>query len=417
MLNTSWDDDGQNLSNDNWYEFAWGGECSWNPVKWTTKAESDAERTQRVSKFDRDFPAVFYGLPDSKLSEAINQLSALRENPVSGGMNNGALWRDPITTLSGIPSTTNIQDFANHANQIRATFDRSKPLASHYADTLEYGSFAAKEASYLANSLLAVQALEMGDNSKAMALAKQLQGLRNEFQTLWLLENRRWWLDKNLARFDRKIKELDALTNRILIESADPGNGSSPVRLRTLAPGAKIYYTIDGSKPSDASLPYAEPIVLTKTSQLQVIGIWSDGTRSPIEREMFYVPSLPCTFNTNLKAHGDNSPVKAFDGSLDSYFWSEGSVSSGDKFEVKFNTPTLLSQVLVTTGSSEHPDDFLHHGVLEISQDGQTFTKVATFKNGIAQAELAGKTICSIRLSVTADQANWLVIREIAIRS
>jgi len=415
MLNTAWDDDGQNLSNDDWYEFAWGGECAWNPVKWTGIKKSDQARIARTAKFDRDFPQVFYGLPDGQLSGAINGLSALRESPISGGMNNGAMWRDPIATLSGIPSTANLDRFADQASQYRAAFDRAKLQANHYLDTLEYGSFAAKEAQYLANSLLAVRALETGDQSKIQSVAKQLKELRNEYQTLWLLENRKWWLDKNLARYDQKIRELDALGHRVLIESANPGNGSSPIKLHTLSPNAKIYFTTDGSTPTHESTPYDQEIILTKTSLLQVLAVWDDGTKSPVEREMFYVPTLPCTFVTNMKSHGDNSPVKAFDGSMDSYFWSEGSVFAGDKFEVRLTTPQAVGRIVVTTGVADHPQDYLQHGFLEISEDGKNFVKVADFKNGIASVDLGNRTVHSIRLSIAGNQANWLVIREIAI--
>ena len=74
------------------------------------------------------------------------------------------------------------------------------------------------------------------------------------------------------------------------------------------------------------------------------------------------------------------------------------------------------NRIRVLTGQRDHPDDFLHTGVLEISADGQTWRELAPFKNGIAIAEPGNDAIKCIRLRATADQDNWLVIREVEVK-
>ncbi|NOX55707.1 MAG: family 20 glycosylhydrolase, partial [Planctomycetes bacterium] len=59
MLNTSWDDDGENLNAPNWYGFAWGAECAWN-----------ASNTP-VEEFNRRVGAVLFGEPGDHFGRAI----------------------------------------------------------------------------------------------------------------------------------------------------------------------------------------------------------------------------------------------------------------------------------------------------------------------------------------------------------
>ncbi len=415
-LNTSWDDDGQNLYNDNWYEFAWGGECSWSPVKLVSGTAPDKVTANRVRVFNATFPAVFYGIQGDQVANAINDLSLLRTNPISGGLGNAALWRDPIQTLQSIPSTVSVEDFKSKAHAIRMIFETTPASASHSAETLKFAAFAAKEIEYLADVLLAVQSLQKGDDNAMEPIAKELQSLRNEYQVLWTLENRPYWLDGNLARFDRMIKTLRSFTHRVLIQSTIPGNGSAPISIRPISPGAEIYYTVDGSNPTSSSTRYTEPFLITKTGTVKAIGIWPGSMNSPIESQMVYVPVLPCTIHTNLNPYDDHSAIKAFDGDLNTFFWSSGNVYKGDFFEIQLATPREVSEIHVVTGHPDHQEDYLHYGAVEVSNGSEKYEKVADFHNGVAHASLSSKLISKIRLSVSGTQGNWLVIREIQIK-
>jgi len=416
VLNTSWDDDGQNLYNDNWYEFAWGAECSWNPVKLEPEASPVSVRIARAKRFDAIFPSVFYGLPDSNLAVAINKLSALRNNPIAGGLNNGALWRDPVAAAASLSNANSLKEFAQTTRDLMATFEEAKAKSELNRDSLEYPIFAIREIQFLADSLSAVYELKANNDSLAKSLEHRVTELKKEFQTLWLQENRNWWLDRNLAKFGAEIGRLRALPNRVVIDSAMPGDGSSPVELHTLSKGAKIYYTLDGTDPSSASTLFSGPFRLTKTATVKAIAIWPNGKTSPIESEEFLLPVLPSKIVTNLSAFGDNATTKAFDGSRESFFWSDGPVSKGDYFELRLDQPKQVSEITVLTGHRSHRQDYLQHGILEISEGVKSFTKVADFVNGIAHVRLSNQMVGTIRLLVTGDQPNWLVIREIELK-
>ncbi len=59
------------------------------------------------------------------------------------------------------------------------------------------------------------------------------------------------------------------------------------VSLTSATPGAKLHYTLDGSRPTAASDRYAEPIALTDTAVVQAIAVRPDGRTSSIASSCF----------------------------------------------------------------------------------------------------------------------------------
>jgi hypothetical protein len=77
----------------------------------------------------------------------------------------------------------------------------------------------------------------------------------------------------------------------------------------------------------------------------------------------------------------------------------------------------MVAKVRVLTG---HPGtsgrDILQRGVLEISLDGINFQRVAVFSGGEALFSPESPMLLkSVRIQVTADQGDWLVLREIVL--
>ena len=128
------------------------------------------------------------------------------------------------------------------------------------------------------------------------------------------------------------------------------------------------------------------------------------------------VLKAPAKFSSSLKAYQDNVFEQAFDkdGAL-TYFWSDSELKEGDHFTVDLEKPADAKTVKVVTGCAEHKDDFLHDGILEASEDGTTYTKVADFKDGVAEAEI-GRQVKSIRIKCTKAQTFWLVITDVEVK-
>ncbi len=72
------------------------------------------------------------------------------------------------------------------------------------------------------------------------------------------------------AAFERK-SDVRYLPMPLVMPSAGSFKDSVEVHIRTDFPGAKIFYTIDGSVPSTSSLPYTKPFVLKQSCQLKAI--------------------------------------------------------------------------------------------------------------------------------------------------
>ena len=120
------------------------------------------------------------------------------------------------------------------------------------------------------------------------------------------------------------------------------------------------------------------------------------------------------TVFTDMSQHAGNAPANVFDGKAGTFFWTNHAPGKGQKLVVALSKAKAAKTVTVVTGKVGG-GDILKKGVLEISTDSKSYKKVATFKNGKAAARVNGK-IKSVRVKVTGNQNEWLVIRSISIK-
>lgn len=210
-LNTAWDDDGLNFFNDNWYEFVWGAECSWKPAAPTKRLDMDAVRNDRLDRFNKQFPAVFFGLDDPKLADSFVKLSAARKSPVTGGMRNSVLWRDPIAALGKLQKPDLVQPFLDDIRTISFELRQARSQATHNAPALDYAIFASQEVKFLGESLLTAKSITAGNRTHLKDLIQNIAELKDSYVDLWQRENRPWWLDKNIAKFDELTQRIQKL--------------------------------------------------------------------------------------------------------------------------------------------------------------------------------------------------------------
>jgi len=122
------------------------------------------------------------------------------------------------------------------------------------------------------------------------------------------------------------------------------------------------------------------------------------------------------TLESSLGAYSDHWPELAFDGRSDTFFWADRSLKTGDHLTLHLKAPlTAATPVTVVTGGpASHNGDPLAAGVLEISADGSTWSKVADFAAGKASGSAPVGTR-HLRLRATAPQENWLIVHEISL--
>jgi hexosaminidase len=123
----------------------------------------------------------------------------------------------------------------------------------------------------------------------------------------------------------------------------------------------------------------------------------------------------PCRIETTIPTHGNFHPEYAFDGNDLSYFWSDGGVKAGQHFTIVLDEPILVRSIEVRSGTEFKPNDIVHKGSLQISENGVDFRDVGDFTDGTARVLLGGEKIRGIRIRITDNQSNWLILREFSL--
>lgn len=80
----------------------------------------------------------------------------------------------------------------------------------------------------------------------------------------------------------------------VIAPTFSPASGTyseeQTVTLTAIEPGAEIYYTLDGSYPTDASIKYTGPITVSATTTIKAVAIKGLDTSSPVTASYTIVP-------------------------------------------------------------------------------------------------------------------------------
>jgi len=216
MLNTAWFDDGESLFSTTWYGIAYGAEQAWNPG-----ALDD-------TTFARRFAAAVYGDRANGIGRAIEVFAEIPNYSVVDGLNNRVFWK-PILPRKGQKQAVGLagwEPVVQRTEVILKAVAQAKP--THYALDVDYIRFAAKRVAFIPEMrrsvlsaaqeyrkacLVPLSSPKVGLHLRAAhrAIGSTLAGLyqlRQEYQRLWLAENRMWWLENNLAKYDALLADL-----------------------------------------------------------------------------------------------------------------------------------------------------------------------------------------------------------------
>ncbi|MCX6900991.1 MAG: family 20 glycosylhydrolase [Verrucomicrobia bacterium] len=220
MLNTAWDDDGENLTEYNWYGFLWSADCAWQPEKFDT------------ARFDTAFARAFYGADAPELTEAVNLLGGLHRVLHAQQTSDTAFWEDPFTGRrpAGADLAKRLQQIVELSGRARTLIGQGRSKVRVNEASLDAMVFAAGRWGLLARKFLiadeiaaayrraadepqsrrlAKGALRDGA-ARLRALATEIIRLRNEYRRLWLVENRPYYLETITARYDALAERLEA---------------------------------------------------------------------------------------------------------------------------------------------------------------------------------------------------------------
>ncbi|NWW02715.1 MGT4C acetylglucosaminyltransferase, partial [Oreocharis arfaki] len=172
-------------------------------------------------------------------------------------------------------------------------------------------------------------------------------------------------------------------------------------------------------------------VIRFKPSLFQHMGLYSSfqGTVNRLEDEDFQADALdlpdnpPASLYTSMSIFENYEPLKAYS-SAQGYFWGKDP-AAGSTFSIVFQQPTRVSRVRVHTGSKERPGDFLRAGLLELGRrrdrgrDCSSYVPVGSFEKGTLEQRglerVLPRPVECVRIRVTQDQSEWLIIQSIDI--
>ena len=224
VLNTSWDDDGDALFDQTWYGVLFGAAASWQP------GESS------IPEFERSYGRVFHGDTTGKIDEAQRKLSAAQARLRDAGVGDAStflFFLDPWSTEGQwlnpriLPAARDVRVLAESALVLISQARRSgQALRETQAlSSIELGArridwlaakfqFADEIAGMYARIVAADTTREgrseagrnFGDitsiNGRIQDMREGYANLRQLYQQAWMAENRPYWIDNVLARFD-----------------------------------------------------------------------------------------------------------------------------------------------------------------------------------------------------------------------
>jgi len=224
MLNTSWDDDGEALFDQTWYGVLFGAAASWQP------GESS------IPDFERSYGRVFHGDTTGKINDAQRKLSAAQARLRDAGVGDASdylFWLDPwsvdgqLLTQRMLPAARDVRVLAESALVLIAQVRRSgqalrEPMALasvelgarridwlaakfQFADEIA-GMYARAAAADTTREGRAEAGRNFGDmssiNGRVQDMREGYANLKALYQAAWMAENRPYWIDNVLSKYD-----------------------------------------------------------------------------------------------------------------------------------------------------------------------------------------------------------------------
>ena len=219
MMNTTWDDDGEALFDMAWYPIALGAAASWQ--------EGAVDRTQ----FDDNFAWSFFRAEGNDLTSALLAIGKAGPSISAGATSDELFWRDPFNAQFLNFARANAEKIKQMRLSVEGAEEqliRNEKSARRNQSSLDGMKLAARKFDHLGRRYEVMQKfsdqywdayLNLGDRVKVRKLryysgaiynnlremAEELSILKEDYRTQWLAENRPYWLESVLARYDEMI--------------------------------------------------------------------------------------------------------------------------------------------------------------------------------------------------------------------
>ncbi len=227
MLNTTWDDDGEALFAMTWPAVVFGAACAWQP------GESSIE------EFGQKYDWAFYRSDGTAFQDAVTQLAsthAILSGAKVGDASDDAFWLDPF----GQDWATYVENARPVAKGLRLAAERALVLlyqhraeAERHTDTIDALLLAGRRLDTLGMKIEFIDEINQfyrqafanqndrrlvnsnlgeisGDNGRLADLRDATNAVRGLYERQWLQENRPYWLQNVLVRYDNLASKFQA---------------------------------------------------------------------------------------------------------------------------------------------------------------------------------------------------------------
>ena len=330
VINTCWDDFGESLTNCALYGLALGAEMSWNPA---TKQERHTEA---------NFTLHFFGSLSDEICQHLDELSEWTK--IDGIGKFTAMTESMVPFYPALVSDS-IKALNQRASVALSVLEKNlvndKKQVKRNADVFDNAFYAVHRMKWCAERNLTRCQLYRTYNdptesniaeSKRMIhnLIASLHGLKKEYVKVWNFENRPYWLDINMKKYDDIARELQQLEYLPFIETTTDDNGNTAIVLKTIFADKEIHYTTDGKEVTPSDPVYDKPIVLERPCIVKAACFNALGEAVTAERYFCYhlamgrlkqLNSPAGNYSPEYSGGGDNALV---DGTLGSDDYKDG---------------------------------------------------------------------------------------------
>ncbi len=407
MMNTVWDDDGENLFHSNWHGLVWGAECSWDPARPLPGSEADTELEAHKRVFNTAFDSLFFGI--SGVTPSLFQFDSLRALPVRNLVTDQGVWSSVLQFHS---EDVDSLAFAMNNRIIRDVGDLLERLvqlrgnAKWNKEMIDAAVFAARRVVFTGKKNLAritlARTMETPtpanvDQTKGILrdLLEELHQLKEVYVGLWERENRSWWLDRVLAKYDRLGSELLDIDNVVSIKADNVLiDGKRLVHLSTPFADQNMIYTTDGAEPTVRSTLYTEPFPIDRSSLIRA-KVFIDGQVCPMAEQYIMVhkaigklSKLNSQYSRKNPNYAAGGPMGLLDGLRGSDDFSDGRWQGYEGQDLNIvldlQKPTDVSRISIGCLQSSYSWILMPAKIeIWISDDGEKFTLARELPNTI----------------------------------